>query len=759
MSTGFLRSVIIVTFCSLVIGILEFFHQGMPPLVDGYLPAILYLLQLLSFYTAVGAGIGLASALGLYAIHRLFDSELLMRILRDLVPVLIMLLIYFNLGGGYSPKITAGLEPPQAGCIAENTVFTLVIVISLIIPVAGFFVKEAIIFGIGTMRDFARGFSVLVLFVSTWVGLSYAVKFPVGGKYDEDIGQAEGKDRPVLVFGIDGASWEVAMPLVKAGAMPNLKALMERGVYGNFRTVGTALSSAIWTDLATGKERSKHGITGNIMVSEGSYQAFPPRSYHRKVPAIWNILSHEGKKVAIANWRVTYPPEKVNGVMASMLVFDKPGKVYPPSLEAELIKISKPKRRWKAPALREAAAEIKGPEQVAREFLYDMTIERSVFNYLADHDDFDLYAFYSHTTDAAQHLFWLYREPDLFKNPPWNSINPSWMPDERNVSTLHGFIDEVYVRADSMLGEVLERIQGDPRVVVISDHGQQPSKVPILLVDINRLLSLLGFLRFDSDQHPDFATATLYPLVPITMTNVGALALNIKGRESQGWIEQGDEADEAMNEVITKLREIRVVETGEQFFKTVRRIKDSDRAVYRLEDRVDILVRCNSDAYNGHHHLEIDGSEYPMTDFIEMREVSGRHTNIGIFIISSPEFKRGILLPASNTMTAKVLRYRARKVEHRFGWPSLKVCEIFNLYEEASTLDLTPTLLYMFDLPQGRDMDGKPLLTMVKDEVIRVHGLTYIESYDDILTRPEHLEEAGGSDDELERLRALGYIR
>src|SRR6185295_2655283 len=37
----------------------------------------------------------------------------------------------------------------------------------------------------------------------------------------------------------------------------------------------------------------------------------------RKGLALWNILSDAGKSVAVVNWLITYPPEKINGVMIS----------------------------------------------------------------------------------------------------------------------------------------------------------------------------------------------------------------------------------------------------------------------------------------------------------------------------------------------------------------------------------------------------------------------------------------------------------
>lgn len=758
MNSTFLRSVVVVSVCGLLAGILELFHQGMPPLVTGFLPTIAYFAQALSLYVASAAGVGFVSGFILFVLSRLTGGKLPQRFFRDSLPVGVFLLVYFTLAGGIHARITPGLDPLPAGSLSQKGVYLLLIVLCFFVVLEGYLLGPSRREKTGALIDTARGFSLLLVLCSLCVGVSEAVRVPVGG--GESPWQEKNEKRPVVVFGIDGASWEIVMPLVKAGLMPNLGALMEKGAYGNFRTVGPPLSSAIWTDMATGKDRLKHGITGNVVVQEGEYLALPPRSYQRKVPAVWNILSQAEKKVAVANWRVTYPPEEVNGVIASMLIFQEEGKVYPPSLEGQIMKITKPQRLQKdQPTERKIEPAEKGPRQIADDFLADLAIEGSVFTFLPQTDEYDFYAYYTHVTDAVQHLFWKFREPERFQGGLWEYAEEKWIPSAENIAQFKGFIDDVHIKVDEILGEVIEKVGGDPVVVVVSDHGQKPAKQPLIFVDSYRLLQLAGLMELDAGGQPIFPRSRLYPLLPMTMTNVSGLALNLKGREKDGWIERGADAEKVVEEARRVLQSIRTVETGEPLFTFVKGMGEVGEEYESLKDRIDILLKCNLQAFGKDFHFQIGDSVYSVSEFTEVRGISGTHTNLGIFLISSPRFRSGVLLPALNTMSARVMRSWMRQSKGRVRRSLVKGCDLFNLNEEIETLDLTPTLLYQFDLPVGRDMDGKVPIRLVKDEALDEHRLAFIDSYDDITVKRGKVEESEVADDEMDMLKALGYIK
>jgi predicted AlkP superfamily phosphohydrolase/phosphomutase len=76
----------------------------------------------------------------------------------------------------------------------------------------------------------------------------------------------------------------------------------------------------------------------------------------------------------------------------------------------------------------------------------------------------------------------------------------------------------------------------------------------------------------------------------------------------------------------------------------------------------------------------------------------------------------------------------------------------------SSLFDITPTILALYGLPVGLDMDGKPLTQVIDEEFLSRHPVRYVSTYE---TGELHVPRAVAStaDEEIkERLRALGYI-
>ena len=137
------------------------------------------------------------------------------------------------------------------------------------------------------------GWSVLLLAVlgGAWIA---ARSFPSGPE----------KPRPLVVVGIDGAEWDVVEQLWAEGKLPHLKAIAERGVTEVLRT-RYGSSPVIWTTIATGRESRVHGITGfTVPTAEGEV---PVGSTLRRVPALWNMASTAGLRVAVVSWWASWP--------------------------------------------------------------------------------------------------------------------------------------------------------------------------------------------------------------------------------------------------------------------------------------------------------------------------------------------------------------------------------------------------------------------------------------------------------------------
>jgi len=123
--------------------------------------------------------------------------------------------------------------------------------------------------------------------------------------------------------------------------------------------------------------------------------------------------------------------------------------------------------------------------------------------------------------------------------------------------------------ADEMVGIVLDNMDKETTLFVVSDHGLLPSRK---FVWVNNLLAKHGLLKVKKDGSGklviDFSQtkAVMHPYVQ--------LWVNLKGRDPEGIVEPGEEYEKVRDEVIKLLRELRDPETGRFVFAEVFRVED-----------------------------------------------------------------------------------------------------------------------------------------------------------------------------------------
>jgi len=117
---------------------------------------------------------------------------------------------------------------------------------------------------------------------------------------------------PFILFGVDGADWEVIEWMWEQDRLPHLKRLADRGVAAPLETFHHA-SPVIWTTVATGVMPDVHGITEFVVPTIKGDQ--PVSSSLRQVPALWNMVTATGGRVAVLGWWASWPVEEVNGTI------------------------------------------------------------------------------------------------------------------------------------------------------------------------------------------------------------------------------------------------------------------------------------------------------------------------------------------------------------------------------------------------------------------------------------------------------------
>lgn len=145
--------------------------------------------------------------------------------------------------------------------------------------------------------------------------------------------------RPVIFIGLDGADWELLDDYIRSGSMPALGQLVGEGSSGILETEHPPLSPLLWTTMFTGVSPLDHQILDFTRFNPHTNEREPITSDERRAPAIWNMLTSAGKRVAMFGMWATYAAEPVHGINVSDRFFTflfsessvPAGAVYPDS--------------------------------------------------------------------------------------------------------------------------------------------------------------------------------------------------------------------------------------------------------------------------------------------------------------------------------------------------------------------------------------------------------------------------------------------
>jgi len=208
----------------------------------------------------------------------------------------------------------------------------------------------------------------------------------------------------VLVIGLDGASFAVLNPLMAHGIMPNIASLMERGSSHNLISTLPTNSVAAWTSFQTGKNPAGHGIFSFIDHASDNFRGRVPVNKRLvKDSYYWQIAARSGKRVAIVNTPMTYPPDETNGVVISGLMTPRSKGIFgtPASLVDEMHQ-AVPEYRL------DVLWDTYGDDQVS--LLQDL--HAAVRNrtkaglWLLSREEFDIFQIVYTVTDRLQHALW-----------------------------------------------------------------------------------------------------------------------------------------------------------------------------------------------------------------------------------------------------------------------------------------------------------------------------------------------------------------
>ena len=79
-------------------------------------------------------------------------------------------------------------------------------------------------------------------------------------------------------------------------------------------------------------------------------------------------------------------------------------------------------------------------------------------------------------------------------------------------------------------------------------------------------------------------------------------------------------------------------------------------------------------------------------------------------------------------------------------------------FQEASILDIQPTILYLMGYPVGRDMEGEVLLNIFDEEKLACCSVVLVDSYEGKITKKTRAKQII-DESTRDQLKSLGYVQ
>jgi predicted AlkP superfamily phosphohydrolase/phosphomutase len=163
-----------------------------------------------------------------------------------------------------------------------------------------------------------------------------------------------------------------------------------------------------------------------------------------------------------------------------------------------------------------------------------------------------LFFFYFSSLDLNAHMMWRLTDPQ----------SPAY--DAALAAQYGSSLEEFYQQIDQVLGEVMPKVDNNTTLLVLSDHGFAPYRRSFNLntwLLNNGYIARKEFAGGDTSEpfsDVDWSRTRAYGL------GLNGLYLNVRGREREGVVESGAQADSLLREIRQKLLEVRDPKDGTQ---------------------------------------------------------------------------------------------------------------------------------------------------------------------------------------------------
>jgi len=453
----------------------------------------------------------------------------------------------------------------------------------------------------------------------------------------------------VFVLGIDGADPRFIFN-EWINELPNIKKLIENGCYCALNSTIPPLSVVAWTSMLTGKRPSNTGIFEYIFRKDYSYDTHPVSSQNLKEKTIWQIVSEHNKIPIVCFMPLCWPIKPFKkGICVGGFTLTPGTNVdytYPKEIKQEINNLFK-----EFIIIENNFRDV--PKQRIIEEAYNVTeMHFKLMKHFLKNKEWDLFFGIIAQSDSMNHIFLRYVD----------KLHRDYEPE----SEFENVMKDYYKFIDKNLGELMQTLDEDTKIIIVSDHGIKRMHNRINLSD---WLIQEGYLVLKEPIREK--TKLKKDMINWGKTRVwaigafeGQIFLNLKGREPQGIVEL-HEYNELIEELIKKLGKI----TGDKgkILNTKFFTKKDFKGKYQ-NIAPDIMVYFDDLFYGS--NTSLIGNKTLWSPSTAIGSDNTTHSKKGIFIMKNNKDKS-------------------------------------NLIDELDITDVTPIILNELGIPIPKNIDGK----------------------------------------------------
>ncbi len=562
--------------------------------------------------------------------------------------------------------------------------------------------------------------------------------------------RSHSKRSRVLVIGLDGATFDLIKPWSEQGYLPTLTKLLNEGAHGSLESTIPPMTGPAWTSFATGVNPGKHRLYDWIAREDGAYRFLPMTAADCRAPTLYSLLGEMNRRVCVLNVPMTYPPMPVNGVQVSGLPAPstKVPITYPDNLLDEINAAVGEYLLYPDPG---QAYSDSGVDSFLQRLYVTTDVRVQTLDYLRSREDWDFTMVVFNGTDTVSHAMWKFMD----------ETHPLY--DPRKADKYGNAIRDYYQYVDTKMARMVDQLDEDTTLVVMSDHGFGPFHK---FIHVNNWLMQQGYMQTKSGAksqmkrrmfNAGFSPMNVYDNMmrfglgamkkevvrgqgmgqdlmktlflsfddidwrrtrAYSLGNVGQIYLNVVGREPFGCVRPGEEYDQLRDEIIARLRELRDPANGALVVETIYKREDIYSGDY-LENAPDIVFLPRNLEYFGFGEYEFGSHQIiePMK-----RGISGTHRMNGIFMAYGAAIRGGTEV------------------------------------KDANLVDLAPTIMHLMGESVPEHMDGRVLTEAIVEGDREIAKQQWNQSRDSGAVNGGAAMSDADRKALAERLRSLGYV-